>query len=181
MSAPSVFKRRMDADIIKLVQRKHEVTILEGLNALSVKFYGPKDTIYEKGVWKVRVDLPDEYPFKHPTIVFMNKMFHPNISLFTGSVCLDVIRQSWTALYDLSHIFELFLPHLLNYPNTDAPFNLEAGSVYLESREEYHKKVSEYISKYATEEVLNAQENNSSDSELSASDFSDNEAEDVEP
>lgn len=40
MSSPVQGKRRMDTDVIKLIESKHEVTILGGLNELSVKFYG---------------------------------------------------------------------------------------------------------------------------------------------
>ena len=183
MSSPSAGKRRMDTDVIKLIESKHEVTILSGLNEFCVKFYGPRGTPYEGGIWKVRVHLPDNYPFKSPSIGFMNKVYHPNIDEVSGTVCLDVINQAWTALYDLLNIFDSFLPQLLTYPNPVDPLNGDAAAMYLHKPEDYKKKVHEYVKKYATEEALREQEERavSSDStESSMSDFSEDEAQDME-
>jgi len=48
------------------------------------------------GVWKVHVELPDQYPYKSPSIGFMNKIFHPNIDE------LWVLSQRlWTFVLDM--------------------------------------------------------------------------------
>ncbi|CCD74207.2 UBC core domain-containing protein [Caenorhabditis elegans] len=150
-SATAIGKRRIDCDVVKLISHNHEVQIVNGCSEFIVRFHGPKDTAYENGVWRIRVDMPDKYPFKSPSIGFLNKIFHPNIDEASGTVCLDVINQAWTALYDLTNIFDTFLPQLLTYPNAADPLNGEAARLYIHKPEEYRRTCREYVMRFASE------------------------------
>lgn len=144
-------------DVKKLIMSSYSVHIPDEscLSDFSVKFHGPKETCYEGGVWDVRVSLPNEYPYKSPSIGFSNRIFHPNVDERSGSVCLDVINQTWSPMFDLVNIFEVFLPQLLRYPNASDPLNSEAASMLLENEESYSCKVREYVLKYAQDNQSN--------------------------
>lgn len=100
----------------------------------------------------MHVELPDAYPYKSPSIGFINRLYHPNVDEMSGSVCLDVINQTWSPMYDLTNIFEVFLPQLLTYPNPTDPLNGEAAALQMREPERYTQKVKEYVAKYARPE-----------------------------
>ena len=77
----------------------------DNMTELFVDFYGPKDSPYEAGCWKVRCTLAEAYPYKSPSIGFMNKIFHPNIDEASGTVCLDVINQTWSPMFGIKTLF----------------------------------------------------------------------------
>ncbi|EGG18538.1 Putative E2 [Cavenderia fasciculata] len=164
MSSPN---RRRDLDLTKLMMSNYEVTMAaESMAEFYVKFTGPSDSPYHGGSWKVRVELPPNYPYKSPSIGFINKIYHPNVDLASGSVCLDVINQTWSPMFDLINIFEVFLPQLLLYPNPSDPLNGEAASLLLKEPEKYKQKVKEFVNKYASEN--SQQEDSESESDLSS-------------
>lgn len=59
----------------------------------------------------------------------------------SGSVCLDVINQTWSPMYDMINIFEVFLPQLLRYPNPSDPLNGEAAAMLMRDPKNYENKV----------------------------------------
>lgn len=131
----------------------HDVELVEdNMQEFHIKFFGPKDTPYEDGVWRLHVELPDNYPYKSPSIGFVNKIFHPNIDAASGSICLDVINSTWSPLYDLLNIVEWMIPGLLKEPNGADPLNNEAATLQLKDKGLYEQKIHEYIAKYATKD-----------------------------
>jgi len=134
---------------MKLMMSDFEVNVGESPAEYFITFYGPKDSPYEGGRWKVRVELPPQYPYKSPSIGFINKIYHPNVDEASGSVCLDVINQTWSPMFDLVNIFEVFLPQLLLYPNPTDPLNGEAAALALKEPERYKAKIRDYVQRFA--------------------------------
>ena len=118
----------------------------------------------------MHVTLPPEYPYKSPSIGFKNRLFHPNVDDHSGSVCLDVINQTWSPMYNLVNIFEMFLPHLLRYPNPTDPLNGEAASLLMRDAGAYAARVRDHVRKHASTPIsLSPSSSSSSSSSFSSS------------
>uniref|UniRef100_A0A3Q7ICD9 UBC core domain-containing protein n=1 Tax=Solanum lycopersicum TaxID=4081 RepID=A0A3Q7ICD9_SOLLC len=111
---------------------------------VTLVFAGP----YHGGVWKIKVEIPDAYLHKSTSIGFINKMYHPNVNEISGSVCLDVINHTWSPMFDLTNVFEVFLPQLLLYPNPSDPLNGEAAALMMRDRTSYEQRVQRYNDPY---------------------------------
>ena len=145
--------KRKERDISKLKNQGFIVHREKAYsNEIVVDFIGPSDTPYYQGKWKIIIQFPDDYPYKSPSVGFLNRIFHPNIDFASGSICLDVLNQTWTPLYELVNIFETFLPQLLAYPNPGDPLNIEAANMYNKDKKEFECFVKENVMKYATPE-----------------------------
>ena len=70
-------------------------------------------------------------------------MFHPNIYL-DGSICLDILQNQWSPIYDVSAILTS-IQSLLCDPNPGSPANSEAAQLFLSNKREYNRRVREIV------------------------------------
>ncbi len=60
------------------------------LHLWTLNIEGPKDSPYEGGVFKVKLEL-ESYPFKMPEVTFITSIYHPNVSF--GDICCCFCRK----------------------------------------------------------------------------------------
>lgn len=56
--------------------------------------FGPADTPFEDGTFKLVCSFEESYPTKPPQVKFVGPMFHPNV-YNTGELCLDILQNRW--------------------------------------------------------------------------------------
>uniref|UniRef100_A0A0M3HQ42 E2 ubiquitin-conjugating enzyme n=1 Tax=Ascaris lumbricoides TaxID=6252 RepID=A0A0M3HQ42_ASCLU len=105
--------------------------------------FGPQDTPFEDGTFKLTLEFTEEYPNKPPTVKFISKMFHPNVYA-DGSICLDILQNRWSPTYDVAAILTS-IQSLLDEPNPNSPANSLAAQLYQENRREYEKRVQQIV------------------------------------
>ncbi len=140
----STSKKRIMLDIKLLKEMDVNLDVIN-LNNVQCDIKGPKDTPFENGTWKLNVTFPDKYPYKSPSIGFLDAIYHPNIDLGSGTICLNVLNEEWQPIYTIKHILETFIPQLLTYPNPDDPLNLEAAEMYKTDINKFNKHVIDFI------------------------------------
>lgn len=146
--------KRINEDIIRLINNKHVVQA-KNPSKFTVLFNGPSETPYENGVWTISVTVDEEYPFKPPIVKFTNRIYHPNIDRNSGAICMNVLHENWSPIYDMLNVFEQFLPQLLKYPNPDDPLNVDAAKLILHRPSFYEEKVLKYVRRYANKKMNN--------------------------
>ncbi|KAL2261795.1 hypothetical protein VTK26DRAFT_3342 [Humicola hyalothermophila] len=89
---------------------------------------GPEDTPYSGLTFKLSFEFPANYPYAPPTVLFRTPIYHPNVD-FSGRICLDILKDKWTAAYNTQTVL-LSLQSLLGEPNNASPLNGEAAELW---------------------------------------------------
>lgn len=101
--------------------------------------FGPADTPFEDGTFKLVLTFEESYPNKPPHVKFLSRMFHPNV-YNTGELCLDILQNRWSPTYDVAAILTS-IQSLLHDPNPNSPANAEAAGLYRDNMKEYIRRV----------------------------------------
>jgi len=108
---------------------------------------GPSDSPYQGGVFKLRIRFPTDYPFTHPHVQFLTKIYHPNINK-AGGICLDILKHQWSPALTISKVL-LSISSLLTDPNPNDPLDADIAHVYKTDRALYDMTVRDWTVKYA--------------------------------
>jgi len=111
--------------------------------------FGPSDSPYTGGVFKLMIHFGADYPFKPPHIQFTTKIYHPNIN-GAGAICLDILKSQWSPALTISKVL-LSISSLLCEPNPDDPLVPDIAHQYRHNRALYDETARQWTMKYASE------------------------------
>ncbi|RNF26425.1 ubiquitin-conjugating enzyme E2 [Trypanosoma conorhini] len=105
---------------------------------------GPDSTVWEGGVFKLRLDFTEEYPCAPPKVRFLTKdMFHPNVYV-DGNVCLDTLKNAWSPTLDVESLLMMIISFLSD-PNPNSAANGEAALLYTTAKDKYDERVRRLV------------------------------------
>lgn len=59
--------------------------------------------VYSDLRYRLSLEFPAGYPYQPPRVKFLTSCFHPNVDN-QGFICLDILKDKWSALYDVRSI-----------------------------------------------------------------------------
>uniref|UniRef100_A0A6C0HGH0 UBC core domain-containing protein n=1 Tax=viral metagenome TaxID=1070528 RepID=A0A6C0HGH0_9ZZZZ len=88
---------------------------------------GPEGSPYQGGIFNLKIDFPENYPFKPPRVMFTTKIYHCNINS-TGGICLDILKNQWSPALTISKVL-LSICSLMDDPNPNDPLVSEIAEL----------------------------------------------------
>jgi len=119
----------------------------EDLYEWQASIMGPRDSPYQGGVFWLKIHFPKDYPFKPPKVMFLTKIYHPNISS-SGAICIDILKDNWSPALTISKVL-LCICSLLDDPNPDDPLVPDIAELFKNDRDAYNVKARDSTMVYA--------------------------------
>jgi ubiquitin-conjugating enzyme E2 S len=106
------------------------------LGEITAEIQGPVGTPYASYYFQLKLVLPGDFPHSPPRGYFLTKIYHPNVDMSTGAICVNTLKRDWNPNVRLGHVLSV-IRCLLIVPFPESSLNDEAGKLFMESYEEY--------------------------------------------
>ncbi|CAA0383556.1 unnamed protein product [Arabidopsis thaliana] len=120
-------------------------------STIDAQIEGPEDTVYANGIFNLKIQIPERYPFQPPIVSFATPIYHPNIDN-SGRICLDILnlppKGAWQPSLNISTVLTS-IRLLLSEPNPDDGLMCEVSREYKYNRQTFDYKAREMTEKYA--------------------------------
>ena len=144
--------RRLKRENDQLTDGIEFVAIDDQLTHLSASIVGPPGSPYEGGKFFLYIVVPQFYPMNPPTVRFLTKILHPNISRH-GDVAIDIIQHNWSLALTIPKIL-LSVQSLLTDPFTEICMEPVLGRMYDHDRPRFEMLAKHWTLKYAMHELI---------------------------
>jgi len=114
---------------------------------------GKKGTLWEGGLYKLKMIFKDDYPSTPPKCRFEPALFHPNVYP-SGTVCLSLLDENkdWKPSISIKQLL-IGIQELLATPNVEDPAQAEAYQSYVHDRHGYEKRVRRQAEQFSEANV----------------------------
>ncbi|KAF2303902.1 hypothetical protein GH714_024477 [Hevea brasiliensis] len=124
---------------------------ISSLSTIDAQIEGPQGTVYAKGIFNIKIQIPERYPFQPPSVTFATPIYHPNIDN-GGRICLDILnlppKGAWQPSLNISTVLTS-IGLLLSEPNPDDGLMPEASKEFKYNRKAFDQKARAMTEKYA--------------------------------
>jgi ubiquitin-conjugating enzyme E2 D/E len=108
---------------------------------------GPEDSPYHGGIFNLSINIPADYPFKAPKIVFTTKIYHCNVNS-NGAICLDILKDNWSPALTISKAL-LSICSLMDDPNPNDPLVPDIANLFVKDRERHDQNARNFTTLHA--------------------------------
>ena len=96
--------------------------------------FGPADSPFENGIYRLNMQFNDQYPFQPPKVTFITKIYHPNIGV-DRRFCIGMLYDHWCIALSIEAVL-VSIQSIFTSPDVIDSLlaNAEAARLYIEKR-----------------------------------------------